>query len=85
MPNISGFGASIFDDMLDGGGAGRLPGTAATSTTTYQTGDGGTVHITRYLPRLNFFSYFSLFTQTLISFSNTLFGGKNVTSFAAEL
>jgi hypothetical protein len=32
-----GFGASIFDDMLEG----------ASSTTTYQTGDGGTVHITR--------------------------------------
>ena len=46
---VVGFGASIFDDMLDGGGAGRLPGAAATSTTTYQTGDGGTVHITRYI------------------------------------
>ena len=34
---VVGFGASIFDDMLDGGGAGRLPGAAATLTTTYQT------------------------------------------------
>ena len=32
-----GFGASIFDDMLEG----------ASSTTTYQTGEGRTVHITR--------------------------------------
>lgn len=33
-----GLGASIFDDMLDG---------RSSSTTTYQSGDGGTVHITR--------------------------------------
>ena len=34
-----GVGGSIFDDVLDAG--------SSTSTTTYQSGDGGTVHITR--------------------------------------
>jgi len=34
-----GIGGSIFDDILDAG--------SSTSTTTYQSGDGGTVHITR--------------------------------------